>query len=804
MKSVLNICESIRILLKQGFWVGFLLFQTAIAVHASHIAGGHLEMQAVKGKAYTYRFNVYFSLDELNLDMSMGVFQKETEAYLTIYRKKDNEFVQNLTLPFIESIPFIFTNESCADKNKLDFSKRVFSKEFTLDPNKYNDPEGYYVVYGRCCRNGIIQNITAPAATGMLFYMEFPPIQLNGTPFVDSSPVFNTLNGEYLCLNEPVRFRFGATDPDGDELRYALATPLAGFATPDNLYGNGSSSNYPTINWVNGIGVNNQIPGTPPLRVDAKTGVLSVTPNQLGLFAFSIICEEYRNGQRIGMARRDFQLLVVDCPNIRPPKPIISARGKIIGKDSVELCLNTAVVLETAADPTVSYQWQRDGENIPLGNESKLTVTQPGTYTLVSSLINQCSRSSYSDEVMVKHIQPSVKLTAPVRAICNGLSATLQAPMGNYNYRWYREGIAVASATGSSIAVTDPGIYTARLTYLSIGCEIYSDTVRIGARPNPEPLILAERASGQICRSDSLRLSTVSENGYKYQWFRNGDQLPISGNVYFAKMDGAYSVQVIDSAGCTGKSTDFRVFSVDKITVQLDSIPPFCDLSHPPVSLKFDPPGGVLSGTGVVGQAFDPVKAGYGKHEITYTIDHSALACLQGRAKREVVIIKPPAINLTSVREIPWGSSFQPNQSDQAGYIYEWSPPFYLSNTDQANPVITPEDSITYTLRVTDSIGCANRAQMKVKIIYTVWIPDVFSPNGDGVNDGWELKGIERFPNAEILIYNRWGNPIFYSKGYQVPWDGTYQGKSLPTDTYSYQINTYEGHIYRGTFMLLR
>lgn len=804
MKYAFNIYEPIRNLFKQGFLVGFFLFQTAIAAHASHIAGGHLEMQAVKGKSYTYRFNVYFSLDELNLDMSMGVFQKETEAYLTIYRKKDNEFVQNLTLPFIESIPFIFTNESCADKNKLDFSKRVFSKEFTLDPNKYNDPEGYYIVYGRCCRNGIIQNITAPAATGMLFYMEFPPIQLNGTPYIDSSPVFNTLNGEYLCLNEPVRFRFGATDPDGDELRYSLATPLAGFATQDNLYGNGPSSNYPTVNWVNGIGVNNQIPGTPPLRVDAKTGILSVTPNQLGLFAFSIICEEYRNGQRIGMARRDFQLLVVDCPNIRPPKPIISARGKIIGKDSVELCINANVVLEAANDPTLSYQWQRDGENIPQGNESQLTVTQPGTYTLVTSLANQCSRSSYSDDVVVKPINSLVKLTAPVRAICNGLSATLRAPTGNYTYRWHRDGIAITSAITNSITVTDPGTYTARLIYTPLGCEIYSDTVRIGARPNPEAMISAERASGEVCRSDSLRMSTNSEKGYKYEWFRDGNQLQTSGNIYFAKMDGAYRVQVIDSAGCTGKSTDFKVYVVDKIAVQLDSIPPFCDLSHPSVLLKFDPPGGVLNGNGVIGQFFDPIKAGYGKHEITYTIDNNALACLQGSAKREVLIIKPPSINLTPVREIPWGSSFQPNQPDKANYTYEWNPSLYLSNTNQANPIIAPEDSITYTLRVTDSVGCSNSAQMRIKIIYTVWIPDVFSPNADGVNDVWELKGIERFPNAEILIYNRWGNLVYYSKGYPEPWSGIYQGKPLPTDTYSYQINTYEGHIYRGPLMLLR
>lgn len=804
MKYVFNICEPIKNLLKQGLLIGLFLLQSAVAIHASHIAGGHVEMRAVTGQQYTYRFSVYFSLDELNLDMSMGVFQKEKEAYLTIYRKRDNEFVQNLTLPFIESIPFVFTNESCADKNKLDFSKRVFTKEFTLDPNKYNDPAGYYVVYGRCCRNGIIQNIVDPAAAGMLFYLEFPPIQLNGKQFVNSSPVFNTLNGEYLCLNEPVRFRFGATDPDGDELRYSLATPLAGFATQNDAYGNGASSNYPTVKWVNGFGLNNQIPGTPALRVDAKTGVLSVTPNQLGLFAFSIMCEEYRRGQRIGMARRDFQLLVVDCPNVRPPKPIVTARGALIGKDSVEICTNGNVVLEATNDPTLSYQWQQDGENIPQGNEFKLTVTAPGTYTLVTSLANQCSRSSYSDEANVKVLPTTAQLSVPIRAICNGLAATLKAPVGNYNYRWFRNGITIASATNASISVNEIGNYSALLINKLLGCEIRSDTVSITARPNPDAGITAERSSGQVCRNDSLRITAASGKGYSYQWQYNSTNVPATGNTYFAGESGNYLVIVTDSAGCKSESNTFKVQLVDKITVQLDSIPPFCDINHSAIPLKFDPSGGVLSGNGIEGQFFDPKKAGYGTHEITYETTGNVLSCLQGVAKRQVLVLKPPTISLPIRREVPWGSSFQITQPTLPNHLYQWMPPIYLSNSNQANPIVTPEDSVSYILKVTDRYGCWNEAKMHVKIIFTVWIPEVFSPNGDGINDSWELKGIERFPECELVIYNRWGNAVFYSKGYSNPWDGTYQGKPAPAENYTYQLNTNDGQVYRGALFLLR
>lgn len=211
-----------------------------------------------------------------------------------------------------------------------------------------------------------------------------------------------------------------------------------------------------------------------------------------------------------------------------------------------------------------------------------------------------------------------------------------------------------------------------------------------------------------------------------------------------------------------------------------------------------------MVGNGIEGQFFDPKKAGYGTHEITYETTGGMLSCLQGSAKRQVLVLKPPVISLLARREVPWGSSFQPVQPVYADYIYQWMPPIYLSNPNQANPVITPEDSVSYTLKVTDRYGCWNEAKMQVKILYTVWIPDVFSPNGDGVNDSWELKGIERFPESELIIYNRWGNVVFYSKGYANAWDGSYEGTPAPGGNYAYQLNTNAGHVYKGTLLLLR
>jgi gliding motility-associated-like protein len=70
-----------------------------------------------------------------------------------------------------------------------------------------------------------------------------------------------------------------------------------------------------------------------------------------------------------------------------------------------------------------------------------------------------------------------------------------------------------------------------------------------------------------------------------------------------------------------------------------------------------------------------------------------------------------------------------------------------------------------------------------------VVVPNTFTPNGDGINDNWDIKNISLYPNCTVQIYNRYGENVYSSVGYGSPWDGTYKGSGLPTGTYYYVIN---------------
>jgi gliding motility-associated-like protein len=74
-----------------------------------------------------------------------------------------------------------------------------------------------------------------------------------------------------------------------------------------------------------------------------------------------------------------------------------------------------------------------------------------------------------------------------------------------------------------------------------------------------------------------------------------------------------------------------------------------------------------------------------------------------------------------------------------------------------------------------------------------VTIYEIITPNNDGYNDTWRMPGLEYYPNATVEVYDQWGKQVFYSRGYEQPWDGTYDGKVLPMASYHYVVNLGNG-----------
>jgi len=110
-----------------------------------------------------------------------------------------------------------------------------------------------------------------------------------------------------------------------------------------------------------------------------------------------------------------------------------------------------------------------------------------------------------------------------------------------------------------------------------------------------------------------------------------------------------------------------------------------------------------------------------------------------------------------------------------------------------------------YTLTATGTGGCSNSSRVLVKILPDPDIPNAFTPNGDGINDTWGIPYLNLYKNCDVRIFNRFGQLIFHSTGYNKTWDGTFKGEPIPAGVYCYVINTKrQKRLFTGFVTLIR
>jgi gliding motility-associated-like protein len=174
----------------------------------------------------------------------------------------------------------------------------------------------------------------------------------------------------------------------------------------------------------------------------------------------------------------------------------------------------------------------------------------------------------------------------------------------------------------------------------------------------------------------------------------------------------------------------------------------------------------------------------------------------------EVVIHPLPLANAGPDKQVRAGQSVQLDGSASGNNItILWTPQQYINNPTALTPLVNPPSSIRYTLNVTSANGCVARDEVRVTVLQDLIVPNVFSPNGDNINDQWIIKFIEQYPNNRVQIFNRYGQLLFETRGYSSSnaWDGTHKGKPLPVGAYYYIIQTQEGQEpLRGSVSIIR
>jgi len=129
-------------------------------------------------------------------------------------------------------------------------------------------------------------------------------------------------------------------------------------------------------------------------------------------------------------------------------------------------------------------------------------------------------------------------------------------------------------------------------------------------------------------------------------------------------------------------------------------------------------------------------------------------------------------------------------QGNTSEIDFEWTPAFNMNSPNLIDPVVNPDQTITYYLTASNG-DCSITDFCIVNVVSALEIPNTFTPNGDNTNDTWEILGVEKFPDIYVQVFNRWGQVVFQSNGYSVSkrWDGTRNGKELAPSSYYYVID---------------
>ncbi len=173
----------------------------------------------------------------------------------------------------------------------------------------------------------------------------------------------------------------------------------------------------------------------------------------------------------------------------------------------------------------------------------------------------------------------------------------------------------------------------------------------------------------------------------------------------------------------------------------------------------------------------------------------------------QIIVNTLPLIDATVDKAFIYlGEQVQLTATQQQGYSYSWTPIDEVSNNSIYNPTSSPLQNTLYTVKVTDRNNCKNEDSVSVSVENTscdknnIFIPNAFSPNGDGINDIFRVRSIP-LKSYHLVVYNRLGNKVFESKDAAEAWDGNYNNQRAQVDVYGYY---FEGECLNGEKIILK
>jgi gliding motility-associated-like protein len=360
------------------------------------------------------------------------------------------------------------------------------------------------------------------------------------------------------------------------------------------------------------------------------------------------------------------------------------------------------------------------------------------------------------------------------------------------------------------------GTFNVQLTVVtSNSCRSAPKTIPVIVKPLARPDFTFPAASclpnANVSFTNTSTIPDGTESQFTYLWnFGDPGSGPLNTSVlqtpshsYTAMGPFSVNLQVTSGAGCVHDTTivlntihpqPIASFNTDKPEVCIGGPITFTSTSDPldgtTTAWNWDMDDGNIRTTPSFTYTYTTARV----YNVSLYITNS-WGCRSNTFIKTISINPYPPVNAGPDKLMLEGGQVQltPAMNASMPVTYSWTPPDYLSNPNIIDPIASPPYDFTYTLTVTTDHGCSKSDRVFVKVLKKPDIPNIFSPNGDGIHDVWEIKYLDSYPGCTVDIVNRYGQLVFHSVGYAIPWDGKVKGVDAPIGTYYYVVDPKNG-----------
>ena len=267
---------------------------------------------------------------------------------------------------------------------------------------------------------------------------------------------------------------------------------------------------------------------------------------------------------------------------------------------------------------------------------------------------------------------------------------------------------------------------------------------------------------------------------------------------------GRYAVRLITGVGSLCQDTIIKVVDVqlDGVAISAQGDSSRCELDTLLLHATNELPSTTDSlfyqwspRTGILGASnTDTLRVFVAQNQIYRVIARNNLDCKDTAYAAAVILSRVPVLDITaSMDSIFLGQSIDLLATNNTDYTYRWTANATLSATTIYNPTARPTQDTTYYLQVENTAGCLTLDSISIGVrapicgLPVVFIPNAFSPDGDGYNDELLVNG-NNITAMTLSVYNRWGEQVFQTQDQTVGWNGRWNGINLPPDVYGYYL----------------